>query len=277
MQGSDMYNIAVKEILIYPVKSLGAVMLSGARIAPKGFTHDRRYLLVDEDGNFLTQRQYPEMGLFRPLLLQDLWKVTAPGSEDSIQFDLVPPGDPAPLRVKVWSDYCSALPYPQAINDWFSEKLGRTCTLVFMPENHFRPISQDKTSVEGSLSFADGYPFLVTTTASLEELNRHLPKQVSGLRFRPNIVLEGELPPFAEDNWTHFSIGQAKFKGIGPHGRCKVVDLDPLTAEADGIVLPALAAFRKQDKKLTFGLSTVCLNASDHPQIKIGDHLQLEG
>ena len=270
-----MHAITVSEILIYPIKSLGAIRLETATALDKGFRYDRRYLLVDDTGHFLTQRQFPEMGLLQPTLFHDQWQITAPAEKDNpLFFPLTPPANSPLLRVKIWDDFCEALAYPASVNDWFSRQLGISCTLVFLPETSMRPISQSKRTVSGSLSFADGYPYLITTTASLAALNDNLPYPVSSLRFRPNIVLSGPLEAFEEDNWTNFSIGEADFLGLGPHARCKVVDLNPDTAISDGIVLPALASFRRQDKKLNFGLSSQCTNAHALPQIKLGDKVQ---
>ncbi len=268
--------ISVSEILIYPIKSLGAIRLASNSALEKGFRYDRRYLLVDKNGQFLTQREHPMMGLLQPALHGDHWQVTAGAEKGSqILFTLEPPHPTTPLTVNVWDDFCEALPYPARINDWFSEQLGIACTLVFLPETHHRPISTGKFQTTGSLSFADGYPYLVTTVASLNDLNDKLPYPVSSLRFRPNIVLSGDLQPFEEDHWTAFSIGSARFKGLGPHARCQVVDLDPQTAKSDGIVLPALAQFRRENRKLNFGLSSQCTNAHEQPLISIGDKVVL--
>lgn len=269
-------TITVSEIIIYPIKSLGAIRLDANIALDKGFRYDRRYLLVDDYGQFLTQRELPIMGLLQPTFHHDHWEVTA-GAEkkNRVTFPLEPPHPTTPLTVNVWDDFCEALPYHKSVNEWFSEQLGTPCTLVFLPETHHRPISTGKFQVAGSLSFADGYPYLITTAASLNDLNDKLPYPVSSLRFRPNIVLSGDLQPFEEDHWTTFSIGTAQFRGLGPHARCQVVDLNPDTAVTDGIVLPVLAQFRRENRKLNFGLSSQCTNAHEQPLIRIGDKVIL--
>ena len=127
--------ITVFEILIYPIKSLGAIRLASNFALEKGFRYDRRYLLVDDNGQFLTQREHHMMGLLQPALHGDHWQVTAGAEKNSqILFPLEPPHPTTPLTVNVWDDFCEALPYPARINDWFSEQLGIACTLVFLHE-----------------------------------------------------------------------------------------------------------------------------------------------
>lgn len=270
-----MNPIFVSELWIYPIKSLGGIRIKEAVASAKGFQHDRRYMLVDESGQFLTLRKYPEMALLEPSLQGDHWQIrNRKTNAEPLFFPLQPNEDAPALRVKVWDDFCEALVYPKDINDWFTEQLGEPCTLVFLPESQFRPVSQSKKPVSGTLSFADGYPYLITTEASLDALNQRLPDSVTGLRFRPNIVLGSTGNPFAEDNWDKFSIAKARFQGIGPHGRCKVVDIDPVTAKPDGRVLPVLSTFRKQGNSINFGLSSHCINSDEQPLVREGDLLQ---
>ena len=212
---------------------------------------DRRWMLVDHQGNFLSQRQLPALTQFLP------------GHQDNLIIKHMPSGDTMTIalaefskanNVVVWGQECTAHSSENGINKWLSERLEKEVTLVYMDENDMRPVEAPNTN--NIVSFADGYPILLTTLASLAELNNKLDDSIDITRFRPNIVVDGDTP-FAEDNWQKVKIGDVIFRVVKKCARCHVINIDQETGLASKEPLKTLSTFRQEGHKVNFGMNLI--------------------
>lgn len=250
-------------ITIYPVKSCRGVRVESAELVARGLADDRRYMLVDETGRFITQRD--EHSLARVDVIRDgnAWTLSAPGlsqltlSEASYTGQLLP--------VEVWRSTVAARVVPDA-SAWFSAHLGRACRLVYFPERSLRQVEHEAGR---AVAFQDAYPFLVISLATLEDLNRRVAQPLQMERFRPNLVVRG-VDAYAEDGWSRFRIGAAEFRVTRPCVRCVVTTLDPKSGERDKEPLTTLAGYHTYDGKPALGVNAV--HESLAP-IRVGDAL----
>ena len=263
------------DIYIYPIKSLGGIRLTTSRLNPRGLENDRRFMLVDSDNNFMTQRSHREMALFRtaikgPQLL--VWHANQPANILSL------PTQPMTFigekTVVVWDleSICQVL--PKEINDWFSKHLKTSCELVYMPDTAERRMKAKYNPERPLISFADGAPVLLIGQASLANLNDRLDHPVSMNRFRPNLVFSGG-KPFAEDNWKTVIIGEQSFTITHQCVRCNVPNINQETAAVEKEPNKTLATFRRFANKIYFGVNAVWHGASAHGQnlLSVGDSL----
>ena len=259
-------NIVVEEIRIHPIKSLPGIRVHSARVLSKGLENDRRWMLVDEEGKFMTQRTLPAMSGFRLEMNGRSVKVmTRHIKQEPIEFPLQPDMTEPTLsqNCTIWDDQVLVSePFPD-LSRWFSEALGVDCRLMYFPEDHARPIDPDHRPGESSdkvyhVSLADGYPVLLANAASLEELNSRLSLPVTMDRFRPNIVLRG-LTPYAEDTMRRFRVGHCSFEAVKTCPRCNLITIDPETGLSAPEPLSALSEYRKKGNKVLFGMDCVPL------------------
>jgi len=246
-----MAHVTLTRINVYPVKSLGGFSAASANVEPRGLQHDRRWMLVNEEGRFLTQRELPRMALVSTAVGGDRLILRAPGCAP-LYVPLQPVGE-ATETVRVWRSVCRAGLAGAEADLWFGEFLGVSCRLVFMPEETRRAVNPDYRAGEGIVSFADGYPLLLLGEASLHDLSSRLERPVPTNRFRPNLVISGA-PAYAEDDWTAIRIGGVTFHGVKSCDRCSLITVDQETGEAAGPEpLKTLAAYRLKDQKVLFG------------------------
>ncbi|GGB92419.1 MOSC domain-containing protein [Dyadobacter sediminis] len=259
----------LSEIWIYPVKSLGGIRLTEALTEEKGLRYDRRWMIVDENGLFQTQRFSPEMALIDVALQAGGLKIFSRNNPEN--YTLVPfePVSKETISVKVWNDVVDAVTVSDAVDQWLSAELGKTVRLVMMPENTQRKADPRYAMHDENVSFADGFPFLVISQASLDDLNSRLPEPVSMARFRPNFVITGT-KPFAEDEWKSITIGNATFEIVKPCARCIMTTINPATAEKGVEPLKTLATYRKINNKILFGQNVV---AAAFGIVKAGDEV----
>lgn len=230
----------LSEINIYPIKSLRGITLQSAEIEDRGLKNDRRWMLVDENERFVTQRVLPKMALIDVAIDEESLTVSCDGF-GSQTIDLVP-RDAVSLPVTVFSSTVSAEIYGGAVNEWFSDVLGQRLRLVRMPQTSRREASKEFRLRDSDIvSFADGWPFLLIGQASLDDLNERIPEKADeGVRvpfpmkrFRPNFVVQGS-EPYEEDLWKEFRIGANRFYGVKLKGRCVVTTIDPATGKIAG-------------------------------------------
>jgi uncharacterized protein YcbX len=231
----------ISEINIYPIKSCRGISLMSVVVEPRGFEMDRRWLLVDKNDTFLTQRELPKLATIDVHLRGDAVEVRA----DVAQPMMIEPLFEGERKfVRVWKSESEALPYDVDTNEWFSDVLGHEVQLLYMPDDAGRPVNPRFAQNGELLSFADGYPMMLLSEASLGDLNSRLDTPLPMNRFRPNLVVHGA-GPFAEDDWKRLKIGDAIFRTTKPCERCVITTVDPSRGEFDGKEpLRTLAAYR---------------------------------
>jgi uncharacterized protein YcbX len=240
-------------LFTYPIKSCGDVPVTSARVEARGLSGDRRYMLVEADGSFVTQREDPVLIRVRVSGAGGSLRVAAAGLEP---LDLgAPPSRGACVAVRVWGDETEGVPHPEG-SEWFSALVGRAVRLIYMPDEVRRPVDPRYAEPEDVVGFADGFPLLVLGEGSLDELARRAGEAFDVRRFRPNLVLAG-LPPHAEDEWQRFRIGSLRFRAVKPCSRCVIPTRDPDTGEAGKEPLATLATYRKRDGKVFFGMNVI--------------------
>ncbi|MFN3330466.1 MAG: MOSC domain-containing protein, partial [Pyrinomonadaceae bacterium] len=195
----------LSQINIYPIKSLRGISLEESEFDCRGLKFDRRWMLVDERNGFLTQRRYPKMATIGVIIEHD--SLIAFTKDETLRIPFEPESKKV-ISVKVWESEVSAQVYGDTINDWFSSILRVKCKLVKMLDESVRKVNPKyAVSPHDEVSFADGYPFLLTNEASLADLNSRLEEPIPMNRFRPNLVVSG-FEPFAEDSWKKIKIGE---------------------------------------------------------------------
>ena len=261
---------------IYPVKSCGGISVAAAEISARGLAHDREWMVVDAEGQFLTQRALPRMALVETALTPDTLRLSAPGRSGTLEVSLAERDLPR-CRVRVWSDDCEALDEGDAAAEWFSAFLGKPARLVRFDSAHRRLSSREWTrGADAENRFSDAYPLLVISGESLDELNRRLDAPLPMNRFRPNIVIHG-LGPHGEDRLNVLSADGCEIRLVKPCVRCSITTTDQTTAEVGKEPLRTLATYRRDEilKGVTFGMNGIitagagtvlavgtCLNAS---------------
>jgi uncharacterized protein len=265
-----MTQFTLSEIWIYPIKSLGGIRLESAKVLPKGLLYDRRWMLIDEAGTFITQRVHPNMAFFKLSLSGDQFVIQFKG--DRIFLSASSPLSQNPIKATVWDDTIEVYEVVGEYSQWFSHRLGINCRLVHFPESNHRPVDEKYRIDNDHVSLADGYPFLIIGQSSLNDLNTRLQAPVPMNRFRPNFVFTGG-SPYEEDNWRTFTIGNNKFVGVKPCVRCVLTTVDQETAQKGTEPLATLATYRKKNNKIYFGQN---LLAIDHNEIYEGDKIELE-
>nr|WP_315195554.1 MOSC N-terminal beta barrel domain-containing protein [uncultured Flavobacterium sp.] len=262
-------------IWIYPVKSLGGISLQEAQVTDRGLELDRRWLLVDQDGRFLSQREHPELALLRPEIAGDFLKISHKLLLESVDIPLRPvfKDGTAKIGVTVWEDTIDAFEVSLAISKWFTKLLGFSVHLVYMPEESERKLDPDY-AISGNeiTSFSDAYPFLIIGQSSLDDLNGRLEVKVPMNRFRPNFVFtNGEA--FEEDNWRDFKIGNVPFVGVKPCDRCVMTTVDQEKGEVSGKdPLKTLAKYRNFGNKVLFGQNVIGLGLGN---VSVGDVIRV--
>jgi uncharacterized protein YcbX len=263
--------LQLSEIWVYPVKSLGGIQLQESKVTDRGLELDRRWLLVDDNGLFLSQREHPELALFKPEIVGDFLRITHRTYLESIDIPLRPAfSDEMPkLVVTVWDDTIDAFEVSQEATDWFTKQLGVSVRLVYMPQESERKLDPDYAITGAEInSFSDGYPFLIIGQASLDDLNERLEVKIPMNRFRPNLVFtDGEA--FEEDTWKEFKIGNVSFVGVKPCDRCVMTTVD----QEKGVVsgkdpLKTLAKYRNFGNKVLFGQNVIGLGLGS---VRVGD------
>ncbi len=264
-----MARLVLSEIWIYPVKSLAGIRLLKASIKPKGLEHDRRFMLVDEAGRFLTQREHPHMALFNVAIANDQLIIESRISKRTLTFELEPNGGEA-LPVQIWDDEVEALEINPVFSDWFSRELKINCRLVYFPESNRRDVDPRYASANEQVSLADGYPCMIIGQSSLDDLNSRLAVSLPMKRFRPNFVFTGGAP-FEEDEWKNFKIGKNRFAAVKPCARCVLTTVDPETGIKGKEPLATLATYRKRENKILFGQNLLPI---DYDEVCEGDEIE---
>lgn len=257
-------SLRLASLHIYPIKSLGGFVLEQARITDRGFEHDRRWMLVDAEGHFFTQREIPEMACLHCSPTHTGLRVTDVRDGDAIDLPWsIEQGERS--TVQVWNDALSAIHAPVELSAWFSDKLEHTVSLVFMPDTSHRRI--DTRYANGLTALNDGFPYLIVSQASLDDLNARMEDPLPMERFRPNIVIAGGTA-FQEDDWKEISIGSVRFALVKPCTRCAITTTDQRTGERGKEPLRTLASYRQRGNGVHFAMNAVALSGD---MVRVGD------
>lgn len=240
----------LNELIIYPIKSLAGIHLNHWQVNRTGLMYDRQWMLIDREGQFLSQRHLPKMTLFRIALTDTQLIVSAPNQSDLI-LELKPIlGDT--VQCQIWKDTCTAHLISKQADAWFSQFLNTDCRLVYLPHHQIRTVDQTYAQPTDQTAFSDGFPFLLISQASLDSLNQAMQLQMGMNRFRPNLVISG-CKPYEEDTWHEIKIGQIEFRLPKPCSRCLIPTIDPETGETSKEPLATLNRLRKSQNKVYFG------------------------
>ena len=241
--------MVLSQIFVYPIKSARGIAVTEAFVDTSGPLQDRRWMLVDQDGLFLSQRRLPKMALISPRFGGGNLVVEAPNMPPLVIRNWSGEGDWIPVRL--WQDQMQ-LPHPNpTYSDWFSSFLGQSCRIVYLPSAVVRPVEPPYNDGQWHVSLADGYPLLLVTQASLDLLNGRLPAPVTMERFRPNLVITGTAA-HEEDGWRHLRIGNVEIAVVKPCARCSTVLVDPSTGERGIEPLHTLARYQRNPQKVLF-------------------------
>lgn len=243
-----------------------------SEVEESGLKYDRRWLLVDENGMFMTQRDFPQMALIELTLSGNSLSAMHKNEKalSSVTIPLIPYYD---LRseVTIWNDKCSAVLVGREFDDWFSDALKTKCKLVYMPDDERRIVEKKFITEDKIVSFADAYPFLIIGQSSLDELNSRLKVKLPMNRFRTNFVFTGG-DPFEEDTWKDFKIGDVRFQAVKPCARCVITTTDQETGERTNEPLKTLSTYRKIENKVMFGMNLIACTTGI---ISVGDKIEL--
>jgi uncharacterized protein YcbX len=265
-----MADLVLTGIWTYPVKSLGGVSHRSARVFGKGLEDDRRWMLIDAEHRFMTQRELPTMALFKVSLRDD--GIAIRFGDDVLGLPRLPLSTTSPVRARVWDDEVEVCEVSEAHSRWFSDRLGISCQLVHFPEVNERNVDSDFQQENEQVSLADGFPYLIIGQASLDALNEKLASPIPMNRFRPNFVFDGA-PPHDEDNWGEFCIGDVKFVGVKPCARCTIPTVNQDTAERGAEPSRTLATYRKRNNNIYFGQN---LLARSGGEVGVGDKVTIQ-
>ena len=259
----------VHSLFLYPVKSLAGMAVESFELDQFGPEHDRRWMLIDDEHQFVTQRTLPQLALIQPSLNVDgQVSLAIPG-----QADVRLQATEHSVSVRVWRDWVEGQLASVDANVAVSDYCGVPFRLVYMPATSFREVKTNLATERRRVSFADGYPLLVTNTASLDELNQRLQTPVDMRHFRPNIVVDGA-PAWSEDNWQALVMGEGEYRVLKPCSRCVMTTVDPDTGLKAASVQPlrTLATYRRSADGIMFGMNAI---HNSPGRLSVGDRVTL--
>lgn len=278
----------VSEINIYPIKSIGSISKNKISVEKKGFSDDRCFMLVDNNNQFITQRKHPSLALISVIEQENSFLFRAANKSDLVipktssisDVKLIKKADKKKI-VTIWRDSCSSYSTDKLINLWFCDYLGFKVSLVAYDNLNPRQADPMFSNENDIVSFADGFPILVISQASLDDLNSRLINPVTMQRFRPNIVVEG-CDAFDEDQWRNITIGNVNFEAVKLCSRCILTTVDPKTGikNKNGEPLKTLSQYRKDlngvsnEKGVFFGMNLIPKNLGN---ICVGDSVINQG
>ncbi|MGE9314965.1 MOSC domain-containing protein [Niabella sp. CJ426] len=263
--------LSVSHLYVYPIKSLGGILLDQVKLSDRGFEHDRRFVLIDDNSRFISQREVPRMALLQTAICGSRLIVFEKGNGgDAKDLDLNPVvGDG--VKVKLFKDESEGILLDQATNDWFSKKLDLNCRLVYMPDTVKRVVDPLYAHDGEITAFSDGFPLLLIGQSSLHDLNNRLDQWLPMNRFRPNIVFTGGVA-FEEDTMKEVVINNVGFSAVKPCARCVVTTIDQETGLKGKEPLRTLNKYRQLNNKLYFGQNILYKGEGI---LRIGDALKV--
>lgn len=265
----------ISRLFIYPVKSCAPVEVDRLHFDQYGPAGDRRFMVVGMDGTFLTQRQLPAMAFIQPSVEFD--------DAHRVKILTLSAADTMPLHVEiselnvndrmvtVWKDSLAATDCGDEAAAWLSSLLGQPCRLVMLPADSQRQVSLKRAEPGRYVGFADGYPLLVTTQASLDFISDQVGRDIAIERFRPNVMIDGGMAPFAELEWQVLEFESGRIALVKPCERCVIPTRNPETQEREADMLDALKEHCRIDGKIIFGQNGIEYNLVD---VRVGETLR---
>jgi len=264
--------LRISQLFIYPIKSLGGFSVERIPVTDRGFQYDRRYMLVDEQNIFMTQRDFPVMALLQTAIQgNDLLVYHKKSVDVKLRLPIIPKHKGGETSVQVWEDTCEATYVSPLADDWFSKQIGIFCRLVYMPETSRRKVDTMYALKDEITSFADGYPVLMIGQSSLNDLNSRMKEPLPMNRFRPNIVFTGGRP-YEEDTMEHFIVNGIHGYAVKPCGRCVITTTDQETGITGKEPLRTLASYRRVNNEVWFGQNVLTEGAGF---ISVGDSIEV--
>lgn len=248
-------TIRLSQLYIYPVKSMAGIPLETSELDDMGLKYDRRWMLVDREGRFMTQRTHPQMVLIQPAITNGHLQLTSSKGE-TVEVPCIEHAEEH-MTVQVWKDQVKAHRLSSAIDAWLSREIGEPCRLVYIADDEIRQCDPAYAKEGDRTGFSDGFPLLLISEASLDLLNQKLDSPVAMIRFRPNLVVAG-CQAHAEDGWREIRIGDIGFRIVKPCSRCPIPTVNPQTGRKEGPEpLKTLMSYRRRDNKIWFGQNMV--------------------
>lgn len=277
-------NCTLSQLFIYPVKGCRGIALSSATLAATGLEvdgiGDREWVVVDADGEFLSQREYPRLALVETRMTPSSLRLKAPGM---LQLDVPFESEGDVVKARVWDDTVAAVTQGEIADAWFSNFLGVPARLLRFDPEHTRLASHTWTGKDDApYKFADAFPVLITGEASLADVNARLMRgghaAVTMERFRPNLVLAG-LAAYEEDYLKRLRVGGATLRPVKPCARCTVPGVDLATGEASTVVPDLLATYRGrtqgEPQGVMFGVNAIVTDGIGRT-LRVGDAVEVE-
>ena len=260
----------IKELYNYPVKSLAGNQLESVFVEKRGFTNDRRFMFIDENNQFITARSHHQLSRINVRLKDRELSFNNISNQKELKQPIQLSHEK--IKVAIWDSGSTChLINNNVIDEWISDFCGESLRLVYMADDDIREVNNKYGNPDDIVSFADGYPILITNNKSLEYLNQKLETPVNMNRFRPNLVVDGIIP-WEEDHWKKIKIGETILRIAKPCARCVITTLDPETGETGNEPLYTLSMFRKQDNQVLFGMNAIVEQGGF---ISVGDQIEL--
>lgn len=262
--------IRLSALIYYPIKACRGFDVQISNVERMGLEYDRRMMVSTPDGEFITQREYPKLALITPALKNGSVTLSAPNF-DSVQIQIQKTG--APTLVNIWkSKNVKAIDQGDEAAQWLSDWLGASVRLAHIADGFKRKLNKDYAiNTDDHTGFADGYPILLISEASLQDLNSRLDSPIPMNRFRPNIVIKG-CEAFAEDTWKRIRFGGIEMALVKPCARCVVTTIDKETLEKNKEPLKMLSTYRKHKLGAIFGMNVIPLNSG---RLEVGMSMEI--
>jgi len=269
-----MSDVRIAALNIYPVKSCAGIALQEAWITPTGFDLDRRWMVIDARARFLTQRELPRLALVHPRIETGELRLTAPGMPElALRSD----ADGERVAVIIWRDRCTGIDAGEQAAQWFSEFLDKPTRLVSFDLEARRPVEPGwADGFDATAMFADGYPFLVISEGSLDELNTRLAHPLPMNRFRPSIVLSG-VAAYAEDRISELCAGDVRIRLVKACTRCVITTTDQDSGERQGDEpLRTLKSYRWDavQRGVAFGQNAILVSGA-RQRLRVGQEMRI--
>ncbi len=264
--------VSISHLFVYPIKGCSGLAVDAWPLEYTGLRHDRQWMLIDEYGRFISQREVAALALCRIGLHPEGWHIRF----DTMHQTILLPREwrsTASIEVQVWDDRVTAMLGRLEWDAFFSEALGRKVQLVFFSPDSSRRVDTRFAPLPHYTFFSDGYPLLTLGSASLDHLNQKLTEPIGWDRFRPNIVVQTEIP-HTEDSWSHLVHNDYRLQLVKPCARCVVTTIDQKNGQRGKEPLLTLSRYRQRENKIYFGVNTLVETAISKPWIRVGDELE---